>query len=88
MVINETKKGGGLIGEMEIRASEEPCITVTLLRRTNDESFSFEIVEASIKRAHRLERTTGQQLASSEDGCVWAIGVDSTSEGGEQSARA
>ena len=68
---------GGFFREMNIGASEQPCITMALLGGAYDEADFGEIIKAPVERAHRLHGATGEEFSTGEYSGVRPLSVDS-----------
>jgi hypothetical protein len=65
---DKTQQFSSVLGELQIRATKEARLNVARLRTTLDQTNGFEVIEAAIEGAHRLESATREQLATREDG--------------------
>src|SRR5471030_2305264 len=67
---------GGFFGEVQIGATKQTCCPEAFLWHALNQTGCCEIVQASIKRAHRLHGASGQKLTTGEYGGVRPIGVN------------
>src|SRR5471030_895282 len=80
------KDKGRFFGEVQIGATKQSCCPEAFLRHAFNQTGCFEIVQASIERAHRLHGASGQKLTTGEYGGVRPIGVDSACKCGQHGA--
>src|ERR1700743_3755721 len=59
-VVNEPEEYRGFRCEVKVRTAKQARVTVAFLRGTVDECRSFEVVEASVERTHRLQCASGE----------------------------
>src|SRR5471030_83015 len=79
---------GGFFGEVQIGATKQTCCPEAFLRHAFNQTGCFEVVQASIERAHRLHGTSGQKLTAGEYGGVGSMGVNGACKCGQHGASA
>ncbi len=84
--VDETEQLGSLFSEVEVGATKQACLAIAPLWRADDQAGLFEIIEATIERAHGLHSAASKQFAARVNRRVRAMGVDGAGEGREQSA--
>lgn len=85
-LLDQAEQRRCLGSQVKVGAAEQSGAAVTILGRSSDETVDFQIVEAAIESAHRLERAAGQQFAAGKNRGEGAGGVDRSGEGGEDSS--
>src|ERR1700676_1870266 len=85
---HEAKESGCTLGEVQVRASEQPGFNVTGLRPALDEASCFEIIKTAVEGPHGLHRPARQKLPASEDRCVRSVRIHGAGEGGKDGASA
>jgi hypothetical protein len=84
--VDETEQLGSLFSEVEVGTTKQACLAIAPLWRADDQAGLFEIIEATIERAHGLHGAASKQFAARVNCRVRAMGVDGASEGREQGA--
>ena len=85
--LDETEQLGSRLSEVKVSATKQTCLAIAPLWRADDQAGGFEIIEATIERAHGLHGAASKQFAACVNRRVRAMGVDCAGEGREQGAR-